>query len=73
MLSNIWISVKVLCERTFKRLAQLELEFRLREWTDRRKAGHPRHGVRTQWNACAVTKHCRDHNLLISRAQDTVK
>jgi hypothetical protein len=34
MLSNIWISVNVLRERTFKRLAQLELEFRLRQWTD---------------------------------------
>jgi hypothetical protein len=27
-------SVKVLRERTFKRLAQLELEFRLCQWTD---------------------------------------
>src|ERR1700709_1095084 len=34
MLSNTWISVKVLCERTFKRLAQLELEFCLHQWTD---------------------------------------
>ncbi|KAJ8590525.1 hypothetical protein M405DRAFT_736624, partial [Rhizopogon salebrosus TDB-379] len=35
----------------------------------------PRHGVRSHWNACAVTKHCRDYNhrLLISRAHDTVK
>ncbi|KAJ8590087.1 hypothetical protein M405DRAFT_737527, partial [Rhizopogon salebrosus TDB-379] len=35
----------------------------------------PRHGVRSHWNACAVTKHCRDHNhrLLISHAHDTVK
>ncbi|KAJ8579543.1 hypothetical protein M405DRAFT_895242 [Rhizopogon salebrosus TDB-379] len=35
----------------------------------------PRHGVCTQWNACAVTQHCRERNvhLLISRAQDTVK
>jgi len=35
----------------------------------------PRHGVRMRWNACAVTKHCRDQNqrLLISSAHDTVK